>query len=114
MFLIKNVGIILILFVSLFSSCLEDNVSEDDCVPLSESETLTYRSCTVDLDCIYTTNGCCDCANGGQNIAVNIDRLSEFRALFDGKMTACTEMAMDPPCGSGTVSCNNGVCEYTE
>ena len=50
----------------------------------------------------------------GQDIAVNVDRLSEFRALFDGKMAACTEMAIDPPCCSGTVSCNNGVCEYAE
>ncbi|MCX6111773.1 MAG: hypothetical protein NTY22_00580 [Proteobacteria bacterium] len=80
--------------------------------PLSDSETLKYRSCTHDLDCIYTQNGCCDCANGGADIAINLNKLTEFRDNFHCNNVACSMIAAVPACGSGTVSCKSGLCEY--
>ena len=82
--------------------------------PLPDSETLKYRNCTSDLDCIYAQNGCCDCANGGADIAINLNKLTEFReSLNCGSGVACSMVGAVPPCGSGTVSCKSGLCEYT-
>ena len=80
---------------------------------LGEAETIAYRDCTVDSDCVYTTNGCCDCANGGQDIAVNKTKRADFESLFSCGGVACTMIGAVPPCGSGTVSCKSGICEYT-
>jgi hypothetical protein len=81
--------------------------------PLSDSETLQYRSCTHDIDCIYVQNGCCDCANGGRDIAVNVEKLTEFTEKFQCTNVACTMIAAVPACGTGTVACKSGLCEYT-
>ena len=82
--------------------------------PLPDSETLKYRNCTSDLDCIYAQNGCCDCANGGADIAVNLNKLAEFRENFHCENIACTMIAAIPACGSGTSSCKSSLCEYTK
>jgi hypothetical protein len=81
---------------------------------LTEAETLPYRDCTVDADCVYATNGCCDCANGGEDIAVNKTKLADFQKLFLCTDVACTTIGASPACGSGTVSCVSGVCDYTK
>ena len=82
--------------------------------PMSEADTLKYRTCTSDSDCIYAQNGCCDCANGGADIAINLNKLTEFReSLNCGSGVACSMVGAVPPCGSGTVSCKSGLCEYT-
>jgi hypothetical protein len=80
---------------------------------LTEAETLPYRDCTAASDCVYTTNGCCDCANGGEDIAVNKTKLADFKGLFSCEGISCTLLAPVMPCGSGTVSCKEGICEYT-
>lgn len=80
---------------------------------LTETETLPYRDCTTASDCVYTKNGCCDCANGGEDIAVNKTKLADFEKLFDCGTFSCTAMAAEPACGSGTVYCKDGICEYT-
>lgn len=78
--------------------------------PLSKLE--PFRKCQIDSDCVFANNGCCDCANGGQEVAINRSKINEFRALFDCEGVACTEVARIPPCGTGTVSCNQGLCVF--
>lgn len=80
--------------------------------PLLAAETLEYRSCAADSECVYVTNGCCDCANGGEDLAINASRLDDFRDEFSCG-GACTLIGAVPPCGSGTVSCEAGLCVYT-
>ncbi len=90
-----------------------DGVSGIDAGKLSREETLSYRNCNDDSDCIYAQNGCCDCANGGESIAVNINDAVEFQALFECDNVACTAIGAMPACDQGTAKCESGVCEFT-
>ena len=60
---------------------------------------------------MYVVNGCCDCVNGGRDLAVSRVLLEEFRGHFvcSGR---CTMKAALPPCGSGSVECDQGLCVY--
>lgn len=82
--------------------------------PLSEFELGKYQYCGSDLDCVAVNNGCCDCANGGADVAINKERLGEFNARFNCSTVMCTARAKVPPCGSGVVSCVNHKCRYVE
>ncbi|MCC6220765.1 MAG: hypothetical protein IT291_05950 [Deltaproteobacteria bacterium] len=82
--------------------------------PLSQFELGRYQSCGEDADCVKAVNGCCDCANGGQDVAVNKDRYDDFRARFDCVEVMCTELGGVPACGSGVVSCVSHKCRYVE
>ncbi len=81
--------------------------------PLPEPATREYRDCQEDADCVFANNGCCDCANGGEEIAVSTARLADFEARFDCEGVACTEMARSPACGCGIASCVEGLCTYS-
>ena len=105
--------LVLVLFTSCLSSSVNNGNNTGDTV-LSEAQTLPYRTCAVDSDCVYANNGCCDCANGGEDIAVNKTKLADFEALFNCENVACTMIGAVPACGSGTVSCRSGVCEYSQ
>jgi hypothetical protein len=35
-----------------------------------ESDLAPFQACARDEDCTWTTNGCCDCANGGNEIGI--------------------------------------------
>lgn len=96
------------------SSSSSNNASSVQDTILTETEALPYKDCVVDSDCVYTTNGCCDCANGGEDIAVNKTKLTDFQKLFSCDEVACTLIGAVPACGSGTVSCKEGICEYTK
>jgi hypothetical protein len=77
--------------------------------PMPTHLTLDYRACTNDADCVLAQNGCCDCANGGEDIAVRRDRAAAFRERFrceDG----CTEIGGS--CGQGTITCEEQLCVY--
>lgn len=76
---------------------------------MPEQLTLEYRACEVDTDCVLALNGCCDCANGGRDIAVSRARLVDFNARFQCG-SGCTERAGN--CGRGTISCESKVCTY--
>lgn len=78
--------------------------------PMPEDRAREYRTCERDEQCVYTHNGCCDCMNGGADIAVRRDRLSAFRAQFDCADIGCTEMGGN--CGEGRVACERGLCVY--
>ena len=80
--------------------------------PMSAAESAPYRSCSRDTDCVVALNGCCNCANGGEDIAVNKARREAFAAHFDCSRTHCTEMGAMAPCGSGSVQCVEGLCTY--
>jgi hypothetical protein len=79
--------------------------------PLQEHLTRDYRACTHDSDCVLALNGCCDCANGGEDIAINREKYKAFRARFSC-VNPCTEMGGD--CGHGNVACEDKVCVYRE
>lgn len=80
--------------------------------PLDSFELGKYQYCGSDRDCVVANNGCCDCANGGEDVAVNKERLEAFRERFDCLHVQCTMRASVPPCGSGLVSCINHRCKY--
>lgn len=82
--------------------------------PLSAFELAKYQYCGDDKDCIIAINGCCDCANGGIEVAVNKDRLEAFRERFECLYEACGNKPADPPCANGVVSCVNHKCIYTD
>jgi hypothetical protein len=77
--------------------------------PMEERLTREYRACAVDADCVVVLNGCCDCANGGQDIAVNREEAAAFEARFHCT-GECNEMAGD--CGQGTARCEDQLCTY--
>jgi len=81
--------------------------------PLSDKEVEAYQACTTDEDCVYERNGCCDCANGGSDAAINHKRVDAFRARFTCGLTPCTLLDVEPKCGSGKVACVAGKCSYT-
>lgn len=80
--------------------------------PLSDFELGRYQYCGSDRDCVAANNGCCDCANGGADVAVNRERLAAFEARFDCLYVSCSEKDTVPPCGSGIISCVNHKCVY--
>ncbi|HEX7477416.1 MAG TPA: hypothetical protein VF331_06395 [Polyangiales bacterium] len=65
----------------------------------------------ADAQCTYEVNGCCDCANGGQEIAVAHDQVDAFRARF-ACTGGCTQRYRE--CGTGKVACERGLCVYHE
>jgi hypothetical protein len=77
---------------------------------MPEPETLTYRACNTADDCVYIQNGCCDCVNGGQDIAVAKAHKDAFEAQFECSSRHCTEAA--GKCGRGEVTCEEHVCRF--
>jgi hypothetical protein len=78
--------------------------------PMDEPLTREYRACATDTDCVLAQNGCCDCANGGEDIAIHRDQVAAFKARFD--CHGCTEIGGD--CGQGAITCENKLCTYRE
>jgi len=79
--------------------------------PLPEAQTRPFRACHADQDCEFVTNGCCDCMNGGEELAINKAQHEQFRAQFDCKQPlGCTEIG--GVCGDGTSRCESGLCTY--
>ncbi len=79
--------------------------------PLSSYELGRYQYCGDDRDCMPAVNGCCDCANGGEDVAVNRERFESFRARFSCLSVGCGEKN-GQKCGTGLVSCVNHKCRY--
>lgn len=78
---------------------------------MSAAEALAYRGCVTAGDCVYVTNGCCDCVNGGEDMAVNRGLVDAFRGNFSCS-GRCTMIGALPACGSGAVACEDGLCVY--
>ena len=106
-------GLILFTVVSCTESGQNSsNLSLSSPIPLTEQEMLSYRACDNDTDCVFVNNGCCDCANGGKEAAINKNFVDEFNGQFACEDISCTAMARIPACGSGSVSCLENKCEY--
>ncbi len=78
-------------------------------------EAVPFRKCEKDSDCVYVKNGCCDCGNGGRNMVVNKDMVEAYvKANPCPGPSICTMMGRTPPCGSGVITCREGLCQYRE
>jgi hypothetical protein len=113
-----KIRILLVLFIlTLQQSVLAEGArksSSKHTAPISEFDLGRYQYCGNDNDCVVATNGCCDCANGGADVAVNKERLAAFRENFNCLNVACTEMAVEERCGTGVVTCVNHKCNYVK
>ncbi len=81
--------------------------------PLPEAETLEYRACSADADCVYVLNGCCECAEGGEYIGVHKDQAEAFRDQFSCIFAECPEPSAEPPCGSVEAACRDELCVHS-
>lgn len=79
---------------------------------LSEQQIREFQGCNADSDCIYVNNGCCDCANGGKETAVNKSKVDAFKNALICSNTSCTERGRVRPCGSGHTKCENNLCIF--
>ncbi len=79
---------------------------------ISEFELAKYQYCGSDSDCIVVTNGCCDCANGSEDVSINKDKLEDFEKRFNCLNYTCSKKDAEPRCGQGVVSCISNQCYY--
>jgi len=101
---------VLLLFTCAF--CLSLACSKGISEPLPTDQLKAFQNCEKDDDCIFANNGCCDCANGGQAVAVNKQKLEEFKKTFDCTNRSCTLIGAIPPCNQGKATCENKLCQY--
>lgn len=80
--------------------------------PMPASELDAYRGCERDDDCVWVTNGCCDCANGGVEIAIAGAQKTAFQSRFDCGNLPCTSRGRETECGTGRVACENALCVF--
>ena len=82
--------------------------------PLGAFELARYQYCGRDSDCIIVQNGCCDCAQGGEQAAINKNRLEAFEANFSCLNAECGER--EPrrviSCRDAVVSCVQHKCKH--
>jgi hypothetical protein len=76
--------------------------------PFTAVELKQYQKCEDTSNCIRVTNGCCDCANGGDTTAVSREFDKKFEKLFSCEKTMCTQMAGD--CNFREPVCVKGLC----
>jgi hypothetical protein len=94
-------------------SCTKGKPAREPSDTLPEEATRKFRSCAQDADCVYVQNGCCDCVNGGGELAVNRGKVQAFRAEFIcTEKTPCSMVDRIPACGSGAAICSQGLCVY--
>jgi hypothetical protein len=79
---------------------------------LSDFDLVRFQFCGSDNDCMVAINGCCDCANGGETVAVSKDRFDEFKSHFDCAGVPCGMKEAVPACDRGVVTCVRGRCRY--
>jgi hypothetical protein len=77
--------------------------------PLSPAELKQYQTCEDTSNCIRVTNGCCDCANGGDTTAVSRAFDKKFERLFSCGTTMCTQKAGE--CNFREPVCVQGYCK---
>ena len=81
---------------------------------LPEREIAPFQACARDEDCTWTTNGCCDCANGGIEIGIARGQELAFkeRLACATKNIPCHMMANDRVCGTGQIKCERSRCIF--
>jgi len=90
----------------------DDDQTSKHTQPVSLEVLKPFQVCMADSDCVFTNNGCCDCANGGIEVAVAKNRLEDFKKIFACDNIACTEKARIPACGTGSIQCVNALCQF--
>jgi len=81
-------------------------------LPVAPRILRSFQACQSDNDCMFVNNGCCDCANGGQETSIRRDLLGKFNDLFLCNNVICTEKGRIPPCGTGTTQCQRNLCVF--
>lgn len=94
------------------AACTDSSTSRRTHEPLPLTRLDEYRRCERDDQCVWVNNGCCDCVNGGEDVAVRADKAAAFRAHFQCDNIPCTTIGAVPGCGRGTVACERGLCVY--
>jgi hypothetical protein len=81
---------------------------------LPERELALFQACARDEDCTWTTNGCCDCGNGGIEVGIARAQEAPFKESLAcaNKNCPCTMMMIEPPCGTGEVRCESSRCVF--
>ncbi|MFT3924271.1 MAG: hypothetical protein QM778_17175 [Myxococcales bacterium] len=102
----------LVLASAACSACNNEPEFRPNDRPLSERGMLKYRGCSKDDDCVFVHNGCCSCMNGADEAAINRAFEERWESQFKCP-NGCTLMGRIPACGSGKVTCENGLCTYT-
>lgn len=107
-FLIRAIAVAI---VSMHAACTSPKQTSTG-EPLPPSKLAPYQACQTDSDCVWVQNGCCDCANGGEDIAIARNQEAAFRAQFSCQGVGCTEVDREPACGTGSVACKSGRCAF--
>ncbi len=91
----------------------EDEVPRTFVHGLPEEETLIYRGCQKDEECVYVTNGCCPCTSPGAELAVHRDQAEDFKSILNCShaVRICPTIAVSA-CKKGHISCDQGLCVY--
>lgn len=76
--------------------------------PLPENELRALQACRSAGECVRVVNGCCDCANGGETVAVHRKFEATLRARFDCAKTLCAGKVGD--CQFREPECVRGLC----
>ena len=90
------------------TSCAAPN-TRDHTSPLPEGQLRQYQACYHASECVRVDNGCCDCANGGDTIAINRKFEKVFRENFDCRRIICPQRPGD--CNFSEPACENGYCK---
>lgn len=79
-----------------------------------ERDLAAFQRRARDEDRTWATNGCCDCANGGNEIGIarNQDAAFKKRLARGTKNRPCTMMAIELACGTGEIKCEASRCVF--
>jgi hypothetical protein len=88
-----------------------EDSTEDSDEPLIINE--EWKNCSEDSDCVEIHADCCECNNGGTQIAINNQYLEEWKNAIK---TKCQDMACATVynCKEGKAICENGKCAFKE
>ena len=85
--------------------------------PLQEIPESQLRACSTSAECVKAVEGCCDCANGGRNTAINRKFLSPWLKKREaGCLTVMCPavLSTDPSCSeTHSPQCVEGTCQLT-
>merc|ERR1712071_70587 len=82
---------------------------------LPQAALAVFQECVTDDDCVYANNGSCDCANGGEQVAINKNNQESFVNLFKLLNVPCTEEKSPIPCDiGGGIKCERSRCVFHE
>lgn len=99
--------IALLPFLLALSACASGETAKEQ--PLGAEALKEYQACDHTSDCVRVNNGCCDCANGGDTVAIHRKYEKEFRDRFPCAGVACTQKSGD--CVFQEPVCADNLCK---